>query len=90
LSKRSRSDVIEAILRAIGSGAGQSLRIMYGAYVSYGQLEEYADFMVNQGLVYRERGSELYKLTPKGEEFLEAAEKGAQAPAMVVKAGAFQ
>jgi predicted transcriptional regulator len=90
LSKRSRSDVMEAILRVIASGDGQNLRIMYGAYVSYRQLEEYAEFMVNQGLVYRERGSELYRLTPKGEGLLRAAESGAQTPAMAAKARAVQ
>lgn len=63
------------ILRVIANGDGRRLRIMYGAYVSYEQLEEYADFMVKQGLVYKEEGSELYKLTPKGEDVLRSREQ---------------
>ena len=82
--RRSRSDVMEAIMRVIASGDGRSLKMMYGAYVSYAQLEEYADYMVRQGLVYRERGSELYKLTSKGEAFLGAAELAAEKPTIRV------
>lgn len=54
--------------------------MMYGAYLSYQQLEEYAEFMVKQGLVYREEGEGLYRLTPRGEEFLRRAEQPAGAP----------
>ncbi len=48
--------------------------MMYGAYLSYAQLEEYADYMISAGLVYMEEGSGLYRLTPKGEALLRRAE----------------
>jgi predicted transcriptional regulator len=49
------------------------MRMMYGAYLSYARLEEYADFMIKSGLVYTEEGSGVYRLTPKGEAFLDRA-----------------
>ena len=65
---------MESILRVVAAGDGRKLRMMYGAYLSYSQLEEYADFMIKTGLVYTEEGSGLYKLTPKGETLLRRAE----------------
>ena len=66
---------MEAILRVVAAGDGRKLRMMYGAYLSYAQLEEYADFMIRAGLVYKEEGSGLYRLTPKGEGLLNRAER---------------
>ncbi len=65
---------MEAILRVVASGGGRKMRMMYGAYLSYEQLEEYADFMIRTGVVYLEEGSGLYRLTPKGEGLLRVAE----------------
>jgi predicted transcriptional regulator len=73
LSGRSRAEVTEAILRIVAAGYGRKMRMMYGAYLSYSQLEEYADFMIKSGLVYLEEGSGLYRLTLKGEAFLDKA-----------------
>ena len=70
---------MEAILRVVAAGDGRRMRMMYGAYLSYTQLEEYADFMIKNGLVYMEEGTGLYRLAPKGEAFLRSAE-GAAAP----------
>jgi len=56
LSGRSRAEITEAILRVVAAGYGRKMRMMYGAYLSYAQLEEYADFMIKSGLVYMEVG----------------------------------
>lgn len=74
MSNRTKSDVMGDILRVKANDDGRRLRIMYCAYVSYGQLEERADFMFKRGLVYKEEGSELHKLTLKGEGFLVSSE----------------
>jgi predicted transcriptional regulator len=71
---------MEAILRVVAGGDGRRMRIMYGAYLSYEQLEEYAAFMVKKDLVYKEEGTELYKLTRKGEAFLLAGEQVGDSP----------
>lgn len=67
-------------MRVVARGDGRRLRMMYGAYVSYSQLEEYAGYMVEQGLVYKEQGSELFKLTPKGESFLAERQTSVEKP----------
>lgn len=71
MGRRSRAEIMEAVLRVVATGEGRRMRMMYGAYLSYGQLEEYADFMIRQGLVYMEEGTRLYRLTPKGEALLQ-------------------
>ena len=75
MSNRSRAEIIEAVLRVVAAGDGRKMRMMYGAYLSYGQLEECAEFMIKKGLVYMEDGTGLYKLTSKGEAFLRRAEQ---------------
>lgn len=70
---------MQAMLRVVATGNGRKLRMMYGAYLSYGQLEEYADFMIREGLVYIEGGSGLYRLTPKGETLFRQTEHQAAA-----------
>ena len=52
MSARSRAEIMESILRVVAAGDGRKLRMMYGAYLSYTQLEEYADFMIKTGLFY--------------------------------------
>ncbi|MDG7008514.1 MAG: hypothetical protein JRN06_09785 [Nitrososphaerota archaeon] len=74
MSDRSRAEILEAILHVFAAGDGRKLRMMYGADLSFAQLEEYADFMTKTGLVYTEEGSGLYKLAPKGEALLRNAE----------------
>jgi predicted transcriptional regulator len=74
LSGRSRAEITEAILRVVAAGDGRRMRMMYGAYLSYAQLEEYADFMIKAGLMYMEEGSGLYRLTLKGKAFLSRVE----------------
>ena len=74
MNNRSRAEITEAILRVVAAGNGRKMRMMYGSYLSYAQLEAYADFMIKTGLVYMGDGSGLYRLTPKGEALLRRAE----------------
>ena len=84
MSGRRRAEVLEAILRVVAAGYGRRMRMMHGAYLSYAQLEEYADFMPKSGLVYLEDESGLYRLTPMGEAFLDRA-KHSEAPRITEK-----
>ena len=45
-------------------------RIMYRAYLSYYQLNEYLSFLVSNGLLEFERTTISYKTTEKGFKFL--------------------
>jgi predicted transcriptional regulator len=66
---RDRSVIMAMILQAANAGATKT-RIMYGAYLSYSQLKEYLEFMESKGLIMREEGTQVYKLTVKGLKFL--------------------
>ena len=72
---RDRPDIIASILRVVAnapSGYASFTKIMYGAYLSYEQLKEYLAVLVPNGLIVRGPTIELYKITPKGTEFLNA------------------
>ena len=71
---RSRTEIISMILRAAIQGATKT-RIMYAAYLSYAQVHEYLQFLEQRGLIWEEEGTELYKLTQKGMDFLRACEE---------------
>jgi len=74
LKYRSRTEIISAVLRSINNGATKT-RIMYGAYTSYAQIQEYIHFLEQRGLIRLEVGSGLYKLTEKGLNFLRNCER---------------
>jgi predicted transcriptional regulator len=65
----SRLEIMTSVLNAAKNGATKT-RIMYGAFLSYAQLKEYLKFCEMKGLLACEQGTQLYKLTPKGLEFL--------------------
>src|SRR2546428_3767528 len=66
---RSRTDIIAMVLQAAMNGATKT-RLMYGAYLSYTQIQEYVQFMQEKGLLSLELGTSEYKLTEQGLHFL--------------------
>ena len=80
MSGRSRTETTEAILRVVAAGEWRKARMTYGGYLSYRQLEECADFMIQKGVVFMEERSGLYKLTPEGEALLNRPELAAGQP----------
>ncbi len=62
------------ILQAANKGATKT-RIMYGAYLSYAQVQEYLSFLQQKELLSYEEGTHLYKLTEKGLHYLSAFDK---------------
>ena len=71
---RSRTDIIAMILQAAMAGATKT-RLMYSAYLSYAQIQEYLEFLREKGLILYEEGVQQYKLTEKGLHFLHVYEK---------------
>lgn len=67
---RSRTEIVEMILQAARSGATKT-KIMYKAYLSYTQVKEYLSFLLENGLIKYEEGSQLYRITEKGLHFLQ-------------------
>lgn len=61
------------ILQAASAGATKT-RIMYSAYLSYAQVKEYLSFLIERDLIRYEEGSQLYKLSERGMQLLQAYE----------------
>jgi predicted transcriptional regulator len=66
---RSRTDIIAMILQAAMPGATKT-RLMYSAFLSYAQIQEYVQFMTERGLISLDGKSAQYKLTEQGLRFL--------------------
>ncbi len=66
---RSRTDIISMILQAAMNGASKT-RLMYSAFLSYAQVQEYIQFLTERKLISFEAESAQYKLTEQGLHFL--------------------
>ena len=66
---RSRTEIVAMILEA-GNGGATKTRIMYKAFLSYAQLKEYLSVLIENNLLEYLEGSQTYKTTEKGLNFL--------------------
>jgi len=66
---RSRTDIIEALLQSAMNGATKT-RLMYSAYLSYSQVQEYLKFLLGKQLLSFTEETQEYKLTEQGLHFL--------------------
>ena len=66
---RSRTEIVAMILEAANGGATKT-RIMYKAFLSYAQLREYLSVLIQNNLLEYLEGSQTYKTTEKGLNFL--------------------
>jgi predicted transcriptional regulator len=66
---RSRTEIIAMILQASMNGATKT-RLMYSAYLSYAQVQEYIHFLREKRLISFEEESQQYSLTQEGLRFL--------------------
>jgi predicted transcriptional regulator len=62
------------ILQASMGGATKT-HLMYGAYLSFTQIQEYLEFLQGKELIMYEAGVQHYKLTEKGLHFLHVYEQ---------------
>lgn len=65
---RSRTEIVSTILGVVSHGASKT-KIMYDAYLSYTQLTEYLSFLTENKMIKRHEGTEMYRLTEKGQKF---------------------
>jgi predicted transcriptional regulator len=68
---RSRTDIINKILNA-ASGGQTKTKIMYGAFLSHAQLEEYLAFLLSKGLLEHDPMTGLYTQTSESLRFIHA------------------
>ena len=66
---RSRTEIVAMILEAANGGATKT-KIMYKAFLSYAQLSEYLSVLIENNLLEYLEGSQTYKTTEKGLNFL--------------------
>lgn len=77
MKRRSRSEIINQILKTASSGASKT-KIMYNAYLSYSQLNEYMAFLIEHRFIRRQQGTEIYNLTESGQRFHHECQKFTQ------------
>ena len=66
---RSRTEIVCNILDATNGGATKT-KIMYTAFLSYGQLKEYLSVLVENNLIEYSDGTHKFKTTEKGLNYL--------------------
>ena len=72
MKNRSRTELASNILEAANGGATKT-KIMYRAFLSYGQLKEYLAMLTQNGLIAHDVEGEMYRTTSNGIKFLESS-----------------
>jgi predicted transcriptional regulator len=67
---RSRFTIASSILRTAQNGNSTKTRLMYGAYLSFGQINEYLTFLLANKLIIRDEMTHTYAPSERGIHFL--------------------
>ena len=71
MGNRSRTEIVAMILDAANGGGGETkTKIMYFAFLSYGQLKEYLSVLTENNLIEYLDGIHQFKTTEKGLHYL--------------------
>jgi predicted transcriptional regulator len=72
MKNRSRNEIIAAILEIINRGGSTKTKIMYGAFLSYTQLNQYVSFLLEMDMIALQKRKEIssFIITEKGTHFL--------------------
>lgn len=66
--KRSRSEIIFEILKALDSGITTKTRLMYASNLDWRNFSKYVDYLIKEGLIATKDNE--YRLTEKGKSIL--------------------
>jgi predicted transcriptional regulator len=69
---RTRTDIISEVLDAANGGGTTKTKIMYHAFLSFGQIKEYLSLLTENNLLSYDVDTQTLKTTEKGLRFLEA------------------
>ena len=69
MGNRSRTEIVGNILDVANGGTSKT-KIMYITFLSYGQLKEYLSILIENNLIEYLDGTQTYKTTEKGLQFL--------------------
>jgi len=70
MGNRSRTDIVCNILDAANEGGTTKTKIMYYAFLSYNQLNEYLSVLTENNLIEYLDGTQTFKITEKGLKYL--------------------
>jgi predicted transcriptional regulator len=70
MGSRSRTEIVCHILESANGGGATKTKIMYFAFLSYSQLNEYLSILIENNLIEYLDGTNKYKTTDKGLFFL--------------------
>ena len=66
MGNRSRTEIVAMILDAANKGGETKTKIMYFAFLSYNQLNEYISILIENNLIEYLDGTNKFKTTEKG------------------------
>ena len=69
MKNRGRTELLATMLEA-AKGKASKTKIMYSAFLSYNQLKDYLDILIENNLIEYLEGTQTYKTTEKGLNFL--------------------
>jgi predicted transcriptional regulator len=75
---RSRTEIIHDILetaRNNGNNGVVKTKIMYSAFLSYHQINEYLAMLIDNGLIHHDLGNQKFSITEKGLSFLQLCDQ---------------
>ena len=75
MGNRSRTEITESILDAANGEGETKTKIMYFAYLSYNQLNEYLSLLIENNLLEYLDGTKTFRTTEKGLHFLKMNNK---------------
>ena len=70
MGNRSRTEIVAMILDAANEGGETKTKIMYIAFLSYNQLNEYLSILIENSLIEYLDGTHKFKTTEKGLNYL--------------------
>jgi predicted transcriptional regulator len=77
MGNRSRTEIVAKILDAANGGETKT-KIMYKAFLSYGQLKEYLSILIENTLIEYLDGTHQFKTTEKGLNLLKMHDEMAE------------
>jgi predicted transcriptional regulator len=72
MTNRTRTEIMSEILRVAYEGSATKTKIMYQAFLSYGQMKEYLVVLTRNSLINYDTYTQTFKTTEKGLRFLDA------------------
>ena len=72
MKNRSRNHTISEILDAANGGNATKTKLMYKAYLSFGQIKEYLSVLTENDLLSYDAHTQTFKITKRGLMFLKA------------------